>query len=77
MAITAQGTTLEEPGDYGAEGFIWQGYHELPRFDGHYTVIGSWIVGGEPAGIGIREDATRRSRATPAVSCRTISPEFT
>ena len=62
VAITAQGKTLEEPGEYGAEGFIWQGYHELPRFDGHYMVIGSWIVGGEPAGMGIREDATPITR---------------
>ena len=27
-------------------------------FGGNYTVIGSWIVGEEPAGIGMREDAT-------------------
>jgi glutathionylspermidine synthase len=56
VAITSGGRTLEAPGDYGAEGFIWQAYQELPRFDGHYTVIGSWIVGDAPAGIGIRED---------------------
>jgi glutathionylspermidine synthase len=56
VAITTGGRTLEAPGDYGAEGFIWQAYQELPRFDGHYTVIGSWIVGDAPAGIGIRED---------------------
>ena len=56
VSITAGGRTVEVPGDYGAEGFIWQAYHELPRFDGNYTVIGSWIVGEEPAGIGIRED---------------------
>ena len=29
---------MEAPGDYGEEGFIWQAYHELPRFDGNYTV---------------------------------------
>ncbi|HEX4782611.1 MAG TPA: glutathionylspermidine synthase family protein, partial [Usitatibacter sp.] len=56
VSISARGATLEAPGDYGAEGFIWQAYHELPRFDGNYTVIGSWVVGEEPAGIGIRED---------------------
>ena len=49
---------IEEPGEYGAEGFIWQAYHELPRFGDNYTVIGSWIVGEEPAGIGIREDSS-------------------
>jgi glutathionylspermidine synthase len=56
VSISAGGATLEAPGEYGEEGFIWQAYHELPRFDGNYTVIGSWVVGDEPAGIGIRED---------------------
>jgi glutathionylspermidine synthase len=64
VAITSGGTTLEEPGEYGAEGFIWQAYHALPRFAGNYPVIGSWIVGEEPAGIGIREDATPITRNT-------------
>ena len=58
VSITAGGRTLEAPGTYGEEGFIWQAYHELPRFEGNYTVVGSWIVGDEPAGIGIREDAS-------------------
>jgi glutathionylspermidine synthase len=56
VSITTGGRTLEEPGEYGAEGFIWQAYHALPRFGGNHPVIGSWIVGEEPAGIGIRED---------------------
>jgi len=64
VSITAEGATLEAPGEYGAEGFIWQAYHELPRFDGNYTVIGSWIVGEEAAGIGIREDASPITRNT-------------
>jgi len=62
VSISAGGRTLEAPGDYGEEGFVWQAYHELPRFDDSYTVIGSWIVGDEPAGIGIREDATPITR---------------
>lgn len=64
VSIHAGGTTVEAPGDYGAEGFVWQAYHELPRFEGSYTVIGSWIVGDEPAGIGIREDASPITRNT-------------
>ncbi|HKA44692.1 MAG TPA: glutathionylspermidine synthase family protein [Burkholderiales bacterium] len=43
-------------GSYGAEGYICQGYAPLPGFDGNYAVIGSWIIGNEPGGIGIRED---------------------
>ncbi len=27
----------------------------LPSFDGNYPVIGSWVIGGVAAGIGIRE----------------------
>jgi glutathionylspermidine synthase len=43
-------------GDYGSEGYITQALFDLPCFDGRYPVIGSWIVDGEPAGMGIRED---------------------
>jgi hypothetical protein len=32
-----------------------QQLYELPDFDGNRPVLGSWIVDGEPAGIGIRE----------------------
>ena len=42
-------------GDYGEEGYIFQELCKLPNFDGNYPVIGSWIVGQQPAGIGIRE----------------------
>jgi glutathionylspermidine synthase len=42
-------------GEYGAEGFIYQQLFKLPEFDDNYPVIGSWIIGQEPAGLGIRE----------------------
>lgn len=45
----------ENSGDYGKEGFIYQQLFELPNFDGNYPVIGSWVIGQESAGIGIRE----------------------
>ena len=41
---------------YGAEGFIRQALLPPPVFDGHYAIVGAWIVGDEPAGIGLRED---------------------
>jgi glutathionylspermidine synthase len=41
---------------YGAEGAIVQAYHPPPAFDGKRSVVGAWMVGNEPAGIGIRED---------------------
>lgn len=40
------------------ENYVYQEYAPLPEFDGRYPVIGSWVVGDEPAGIGIREDST-------------------
>jgi glutathionylspermidine synthase len=64
VSVRAQGRTLDTPGDYGAEGFVWQAYHELPQFEGNHTVIGSWVIGAEPAGIGIREDASPITRDT-------------
>ena len=64
VSINARGTSVEVPGEYGEEGFIWQAYHELPRFGPNYCVIGSWIVGEAPAGIGIREDDTPVTRNT-------------
>ena len=42
-------------GEYGDEGYIYQEFFSLPCFGGNYPVIGSWIIGQEPAGIGIRE----------------------
>jgi glutathionylspermidine synthase len=42
-------------GDYGAEGHIYQQLFTLPSFDGNYPVLGSWIIGQDPAGMGIRE----------------------
>ena len=42
-------------GEYGEEGFIYQGLAKLPNFEGNFPVIGSWIIGQQPAGIGIRE----------------------
>lgn len=61
VTLVRDGEVLSQgaPGDYGAEGFVYQ---ELcpssDRFAGRTPIIGSWVVQGEPAGIGIREDAS-------------------
>ena len=44
-------------GEYGAEGYIYQEYFPLPDFSGNHPILGSWIIGQEPAGMGIRESA--------------------
>jgi len=48
-------TIGETEGEYGEEGYIYQRLHKLPNFDDQYPVLGSWIIGGAPAGMGIRE----------------------
>ena len=45
-------------GPYGDEGFIIQEYVPLPRFGDSYTLIGSWLIGDQPAGISVREDSS-------------------
>ncbi len=51
------GVAVEEnPGDYGAEGFVFQALANIPDFSGNHPVCGMWIVDHEPAGLGIRED---------------------
>ncbi len=53
--IKHYGTVAQTDGIYGAEGFIYQQLFELPDHDDNYPVIGSWVIGQQAAGIGIRE----------------------
>ena len=67
---------VREPGGYGAEGWVYQGYAPLPGYaiasgpdspsgaEKRYPVIGSWIVGDAAAGMGIREDDSPITRNT-------------
>ncbi len=43
-------------GPYGEEGMIIQQFYPLPKFGDSYTLIGSWLIDDQPAGIGLRED---------------------
>ena len=52
------GRPIETGGNYGAEGYIYQALAKMPCFDGAYPVVGSWVINGEPAGVGMREDDT-------------------
>jgi len=42
-------------GDYGEEGHIFQEYFPLPDCTGNHPILGSWVIGGEAAGMGVRE----------------------
>ena len=56
VKVVINGTVAEETeGEYGEEGFVVQQYAPLPDFNGNHPVIGSWLIGGVPAGMGIRE----------------------
>jgi glutathionylspermidine synthase len=35
---------------------VYQQKFEIPSFDGNYPVLGSWVIDGQSAGMGIRED---------------------
>jgi glutathionylspermidine synthase len=56
VTIETLNGVIAEPGQYGEEGMVTQAYAPLPRFGGNYTVVGSWVIGDQAAGIGLRED---------------------
>jgi glutathionylspermidine synthase len=56
ITIQAANLQLSSSGEYGAEGYVYQAYTPLPEFDGNHAVVGAWVIGDMPAGIGIRED---------------------
>ncbi len=65
VEIVVAGNALDRnEGPYGTEGFIRQGLAPLPKFDDNYVVIGSWIAGGAPCGIGLREDTSPITKNT-------------
>jgi glutathionylspermidine synthase len=61
-------------GLYGNEGFILQQLAMVPNFDGNYPVIGSWVIGDEPGGIGIREDISPITKNTSRFLPHAIEP---
>ena len=64
ITLVDGGTGLDSEGSYGREGWIYQGLAPLPRFGDDYALVGSWIIDGQPAGIGLREDASPITRNT-------------
>jgi glutathionylspermidine synthase len=57
IQIVQNGEVVQETdGMYAASPRVYQELCPLPNFDGHYPVLGSWMVNGYACGIGIRED---------------------
>lgn len=54
-------------GDYGDEGFVYQGLYDPAGAGEQRPVIGSWIVEGDPARKGIREDGLITGNAARSV----------
>jgi glutathionylspermidine synthase len=54
---------------YGGQGYVRQALRRLPCHDGNFPVLGCWLVGDDPAGMGVREDVSpvtsNRSRFIP------------
>lgn len=68
ITLNYQGGVIATEGQYEKEKFIYQQVHLLPNFGGHYPVIGSWMIGGEPSGIIVTEDQSPiTSGLSPAV----------
>lgn len=60
IELIKYGMVLEKSeGEYGKEGYIYQKLVDIPQFGGNYPVLGSWIIGGEACGMGIRENSSR------------------
>jgi trypanothione synthetase/amidase len=54
---TSSGSTLaESEGNYGNRDMVYQELFELPCRDGHYGILGGWIMDEQYAGTGVRED---------------------
>ncbi len=60
IELICHGNCLEKSdGEYGKEGYIYQEFVNIPNFAGKYPVLGSWVIGGEACGLGIRESSSR------------------
>jgi glutathionylspermidine synthase len=64
VTIHAPGVDDATTGPYDERGFVYQAYTDLGDHDGMHPVIGSWLVGDVPAGIGIRETSSRITNNT-------------
>jgi len=53
-----------DAGPYGAEGFIRQAMKPLARFGSNHAVLGSWVIAGKAAGLGMREDRSAITKDT-------------
>lgn len=59
ITVIRNGEKEQTYGPYGGEGFVYQALAPIPRLDGKYPVLGSWMIADQgAAGMGIRESDT-------------------
>lgn len=75
MTIVTDGqVAAAEDGPYAESGYVRQGLAPIPGFDGRRVVIGSWVVGDEPAGMILRESTGPISNDTSQLVPHFIEP---
>ena len=60
IEIVSKNYSTKQSGRYGEEGYVYQQWCPLPNFRGedgsdNHAVLGSWVIGDESYGVGIRE----------------------
>jgi glutathionylspermidine synthase len=55
VILHGKDVNVETTGDYGEEGFVYQARGPVWKQDNNFAVLGSWIIDGESAGLGVRE----------------------
>jgi len=70
ITVKLDGITAEDTaGRYAEGGFVWQQYIDLAASGPTRLVLGSWLIDGEPCGLGLREPdsyvTTNASRFVP------------
>jgi glutathionylspermidine synthase len=65
VALVKNGREVDTvEGPYGGEGFVRQAIAMLPRFEGNYAVLGSWIANEQACGLCVREDLSPITKNT-------------
>jgi glutathionylspermidine synthase len=60
VLLVREGQMLDETsGVYATQGVVYQELYDMPDFGGGYPMLGSWLVDGASAGLGIRESERR------------------
>ncbi|WP_089175500.1 glutathionylspermidine synthase family protein [Bosea sp. AS-1] len=76
VTLMERGQVIDsDDGPYGAEGHILQdAATNLFSDDGHYAVLGSWLVASQPCGLCMREDASPITKNTSRFLPHFIEP---